>query len=233
MKKIVLLVLVFLIFTVSLYSDAIKTNPGTFEIKGYKLNRNAGVTITLVDALTGSLKEISADENLNINGYFTPGQASSTKEDNVDDIAFAYRVSGNSTGSYTVGITVTPFIQKIKDENDKEIDGDVIKTAYFLVNETVRFLDSNKETTIDYEENLKGLKIDGNDSGNKSSGILLNSSQSSTLSDSFEISGDSNDTNDFWIARGAIGFVVDSDSYEKAPEGEYKALITVKLEDNT
>lgn len=250
MKKIVISLILILILSATSFADAIKTSPGTFEIKAYKLNRNAPVTITIVDALTGSLNEILKDDELIIDGYFTPGVASSATEENVDDIAFAYRVSGNTAGTYTVTITVNPFIEKVKNENGDEIDGDhAISARYFLVNETVRFLDSNKTTTSDYVEGEKGLKIENTDaepnrsdfdtsddyeqalnaySQKKDSGVLTSGSDS--LSDSFRVTGNSNDTNDFWIARGAVGFVVDKVSYESAPEGIYKATITVTLQ---
>lgn len=243
MKKIILISILVLLLAISSFADAIKTSPGTFEIKAYKLDRAAGVTITIVDALTGSLNEITGslneieeEEGLDINGYFTPGNAMSASKENVDDIAFAYRVSGNSAGKYTVSIKVTPFIEKIKNEIGEESNGKgVIAASYFLINETVRFLDSNKATTSDYQENVKGLKIADTDSdGTNKESIYLNSIGSEGyLYDGFEISGSSNGTNDFWIARGAVGFVVDSDTYEKVPEGIYKATITVTLQENS
>ena len=236
MKKIILISILVLLLAIYSFADAIKTSPGTFEIKAYKLNRDAGVTITIVDALTGSLNEIENKEGLDINGYFTPGNAMSASKENVDDIAFAYRVSGNSAGNYTVKVTVSPFIEKIKNEIGEESNGDdVIATSYFLINETVRFLDSNKATTSDYQENVKGLKIADTDSeGTIKDSIYLNSiSSEGYLYDGFEISGWSNEKDDFWIARGAVGFVVDSDTYEKVPEGIYKATITVTLQENS
>ena len=252
MKKILISLILILILSTSSFADAIKTSPGTFEIKAYKLNRNAPVTITIVDALTGSLNEIK--DRLEIDGYFTPGVALSATKETVNDIAFAYRVSGNTAGTYTVTITVNPF-EKVKNENEEEINGDyVISTRYFLINETLRFLDSNQTTTSDYVEDERGLKIENTDaepnrsdfndygsaadyyyeqalnaySQKKDSGVLT--SGSDNLSDSFRVTGISNDTNDFWIARGAVGFVVDSVKYESAPEGTYKATTTIKLE---
>lgn len=228
MKRIFALLLIALLM-LSAGAEALRSTPGEFEIKAYKLKRDNTVTLTLVDALTGSLKEIFANEDLDIDGYYTPAIASSATADNTDDIAFAYRVSGNGSGTYSIKITVRPF-----EEQTTGGTKDVISTRYFLVNETFRFLDSNKATTADYRyENggiAEGLIIENEGVKElKDSKVMTNKGDSVDLIGKFKVSGVSNNLNDFWIARGSVGFVVDSATLKNANEGIYKALIEVEL----
>lgn len=229
MKRIFALLLIALLM-LSAGAEALRSTPGEFEIKAYKLKRDNTVTLTLVDALTGSLKEIFANEDLDIDGYYTPAIASSATADNTDDIAFAYRVSGNGSGTYSIKITVRPF-----EEQTTETKKYVISTRYFLVNETFRFLDSNKATTADYKEYENGgieagliIENEGEEEL-KDSKVMTNKGDSVDLIGKFKVSGVSNNLNDFWIARGSVGFVVDSPTLKNANEGIYKALIEVEL----
>lgn len=253
MKRLVVILLMVLSL-IPLSSEAIRNTPGEFTIRGYRLNRSQqSVQLTVVDALTGSLREINDGGSLDIDGYYTLADASVINSSTVDDIAFSYRVVGSTTGNFTVSFTVTPFIEKIEDGDGKEVNGDkVISTSYFLVNETVRFLYSNQETSSDYKENEKGQIItetdkmpDSDDYGSdndpaylaalnsynatKQSGVLSSTNtEYSGLKDTFSVTGTSS-TNDIWIARGALGFVVDSSSFDEADEGTYKASITITL----
>lgn len=260
MKRLVVILLMVLSL-IPLSSEAIRNTPGEFTIRGYRLNRSQqSVQLTVVDALTGSLREIKDGGSLDIDGYYTPADASVINSSTVDDIAFSYRVVGNTTGKFTVKFTVTPFIEKIENGSGNETNGDkVISTSYFLVNETVRFLYSNQETSSDYKENEYGGIVDGQiinetdkmpvknddqtdedyqnvlDSYNatKQSGVLSSTNtEYSGLKDTFSVTGPSStddSTDDIWIARGALGFVVDSSSFDEADEGTYKASITITL----
>lgn len=228
MKRIFALLLIALLM-LSAGAEALRSTPGEFEIKAYKLKRDNVVTLTLVDALTGSLKEIFSNDDLDIDGYYTPASASSATADNTDDIAFAYRVSGNGSGTYSIKITVRPFEEQTTEETK-----DVISTRYFLVNETFRFLDSNKATTADYIENenggiAQGLIIENEGVKELKDSNVMAEGDFKDLIGKFKVSGVSNNLNDFWIARGSVGFVVDSTTFEDADEGIYKALITVEL----
>lgn len=252
MKRLVVILLMVLTL-IPLSSENIRNTPGEFTIRGYRLSRSQqSVQLTVVDALTGSLQEINNGDELDIDGYYTLADASVINPSTVDDIAFSYRVVGSTTGKFTVSFTVTPFIEKIEDGDGNEVNGDkVISTSYFLVNETVRFLYSNQETSSDYKENEKGQIItetdkmpDSDDYGSdndpaylaalnsynatKQSGVLSSTNtEYSGLKDTFSVTGTS--SNDIWIARGALGFVVDSSSFDEADEGTYKASITITL----
>ena len=256
MKRLVVILLMVLSL-IPLSSEAIRNTPGEFTIRGYRLSRSQqSVQLTVVDALTGSLQEINDGGSLDIDGYYTPADASVINSSTVDDIAFSYRVVGSTTGNFTVSFIVTPFIEKIEDENGNETNGDkVISTSYFLVNETVRFLYSNQETSSDYKEDEKGQIItetdkmpDSDDYGSdndpayqaalnsynatKQSGVLSTNTNYSGLKDTFSVrstSSTDDSTDDIWIARGALGFVVDSSSFDEADEGTYKASITIIL----
>ena len=238
MKRLVVILLMVLSL-IPLSSEAIRNTPGEFTIRGYKLNRAVGPVIEVVDALTGSLRDITDDYNeIEIDGYYSLGSAANTTAENVSDIAFSYRAYGNSEGSFTVSVTVAPFINT--SDNTK-----VITTSYFLLNETVRFLDSNTETSDDvasYTDETSGnlnqtnnLTISDVTTGTNKIVRSL-SSGTGVLVDKFSVS-DGQDlpaasTTDVWIARGAVGFVIDSKSYDEADEGEYKAAITVTLSVN-
>lgn len=254
MKRLVVILLMVLSL-IPLSSEAIRNTPGEFTIRGYRLNRSQqSVQLTVVDALTGSLREIKDGGSLDIDGYYTPADASVINSSTVDDIAFSYRVVGSTTGNFTVSFIVTPFIEKIEDENGNETNGDkVISTSYFLVNETVRFLYSNQETSSDYKEDEKGQIITETDkmpvknddqtdkdyqnaldsyNTTKQSGVLSTNTNYSGLKDTFSVrstSSTDDSTDDIWIARGALGFVVDSSSFDEADEGTYKASITITL----
>lgn len=239
MKRLVVILLMVLSL-IPLSSEAIRNTPGKFTIRGYKLNRTVGPVIEVVDALTGSLRDITDDYNeIEIDGYYSLGSAANTTAENVSDIAFSYRVYGNIEGSFTVSVTVAPFINT----SDKT---KVITTSYFLLNETVRFLDSNTETSDDvasYTDETSGnlnqtnnLTISDETTGTNKIVRSL-SSGTGVLVDKFSVSDGSSDTptastTDVWIARGAVGFVIDSKSYDEADEGEYKAAITVTLSNN-
>lgn len=239
MKRLVVILLMVLSL-IPLSSEAIRNTPGEFTIRGYKLNRTVGPVIEVVDALTGSLRDITDDYNeIEIDGYYSLGSAANTTAENVSDIAFSYRVYGNSEGSFTVSVTVAPFINT----SDKT---KVITTSYFLLNETVRFLDSNTETSDDvasYTDETSGnlnqtnnLTISDVTTSTTDKIVRSLSSGTGVLVDKFSVS-DGKDlpaasTTDVWIARGAVGFVIDSKSYDEADEGEYKAAITVTLSKN-
>lgn len=225
MKKIILKLLILIFVSVSIFSDATVQTPGEFKIKGYKINREEGTTLTVVDALTGSLNEIKDKGSLSVDGYYTLGNAATTTASTVDDIAFSYRVSGNIANNYTVKIIVKPFIH----ESDKS----VIDTKYFLINETVRFLDSNSSQSSDYKEK-EGLIIEDSDDPAdktiKQTGVLSETTSSHTLVDKFDVKGAANKvSDDIWIARGAVAFVIDETSFDDAIEGKYKASIEISL----
>ena len=251
MKRLVV-ILIMVLSLIPLSSEAIRNTPGEFTIRGYRLNRSQqSVQLTVVDALTGSLQEINNGDELDIDGYYTLADASVINSSTVDDIAFSYRVVGSTTGKFTVSFTVTPFIEKIEDGDGNEVNGDkVISTSYFLLNETVRFLYSNQETSSDYKENEKGQIITETDkmpvknddqtdedyqnaldsyNATKQSGVLSSTNtEYSRLKDTFSVTGTPS-TDDIWIARGALGFVVDSSSFDEADEGTYKASIMITL----
>lgn len=228
MKKIALILIILSILAFPAFSDALWDTPGKFTIKGYKLNRIEEPNLIVVDALTGSLNEIDADDALVIDGYYTLGDSSSTI---VDDIAFSYRVRSTKAGSFTVTLTVNPFVLETTESTKP-----VITTRYFLVNETVRFLDSNTDHTSDYVEDSNGLIIEDVTTGKTATAALSavpDEDSPVQLVDKFSIRGSSNNSGDVWIARGALGFIIDSASYEKAPDGEYRANITITLSEDS
>lgn len=236
MKKII--AFAFLFFSVFVCLTAV--SPKEFTIRGYKVERTQDPVMTVVDALTGSLKEITENtKELNIDGYYTLGNAATTTASTVNDIAFSYRVSGSKEGKYTVSIEVAPF--RLVDLNGN-YSSTVINTRYFLVNETVRFLDSNNSTTSDYVESdgtmTNGFKISDADNSNttKDSGVI-SSVTTKTLEDSFQISKGTKESSqyadDVWIARGAVGLMIDSSSFNSATEGEYHAAIKITLSNIT
>lgn len=224
MKRILTLLLIASLMASS-GAEALRSTPGEFEIKAYKIGTSdkGFVEFNVVDALTGSLKEIITA--LDIDGYYSLSSVDSAVSDNVDNVAFSYRVSGNVQGSFKVAITVEPFVQQVEEGSSPA----VIKTRYFLVNETLRFIKSNTEKSDD------GLTINDipyvDDSGNPiktDSDVLESETQDKILEDGFKVSG-AGISSDTWVARGAVAFAIDATSYKSSPDGEYRAYITVNL----
>lgn len=244
MKKIALILIILSILAFPAFSDALWDTPGEFTIKGYKLERVEEPNIAIYDALTGSLERIIQDEELVVDGYYTLGDSTSSI---VNDIAFSYLVTGNSEFNGTVTITLNPFHR-----TNGEVE-EVIKTTYVLMNETVRFLDSNTSTSKDQAAyggsdntpvtTTDYLTITDTDTDDTVKRIELSTADLSleigtegrSLTDSFSISDGRNDDNtstvsDVWMARGAVGFIIDSSTFNSASYGQYKAEVIVKLE---
>lgn len=224
MKRIfALLLIVLLMFSVG--AEALRSTPGEFEIKAYKIGSRSEnfVEFRVVDALTGSLAEITAN-GIDIDGYYTLSSAENTTKDNVNNVLFSYLVSGNVTGTFNVSVTVNPFT--LQSESGA---GSLIKTKYFLINETLRFLKSNNDTSAD------GYKITDISEGKVVVSDVLPSTKpnSNALSDGFKIQKESDVSSkwseDTWMARGAVAVAIDSASYKDASNGEYRAIITVTL----
>ena len=106
MKKACYIITMVLMFSAAIHAET--TPVKEFTIRGYKIKQSDTPILTIVDALTGSLQEITGGE-INVDGYYTLGSASTATADTVSDIAFSYRVSGSCTGSYNVSVTVEPF----------------------------------------------------------------------------------------------------------------------------
>lgn len=220
MKRIFALLLIALLMF-SAGAEALRSTPGEFEIKAYKIGSRSEkfVEFRVVDALTGSLAEITA-AGIDIDGYYTLSSAENTTKDNVDNVLFSYLVSGNVEGTFDVSVTVNPFT--LQSESGT---GSSIKAKYFLINETLRFIKSNNDTSAD------GYKITDISGGKVVTNVMESTSE--TLSDGFKIQKgsdvSSNCSEDTWMARGAVAVAIDSASYKDASNGEYRAIITVKL----
>ena len=231
MKKACYIITMVLMFSAAIHAET--TPVKEFTIRGYKIKQSDTPILTIVDALTGSLQEITGGE-INVDGYYTLGSASTATADTVSDIAFSYRVSGSCTGSYNVSVTVEPFALRTggTDGNGDYLTNDnaTIDTSYFLINETVRFLNANSSTS---DDNFKIENYEPEDSGYVYNKVVR--SAKGTLTDGFRITSLGSSTAssaDTWIARGAIAFVIDSEDFNAAntQEGTYEADVTVKLE---
>lgn len=225
MKRIFALLLIALLMF-SIGAESLRSTPGEFEIKAYKIGSSSKpfVGFRVVDALTGSLAEITAN-GIDIDGYYTLSSAEDTTKDNVNNVLFSYLVSGNVTGTFDVSVTVNPFTHQ-----SESGAGSSIKAKYFLINETLRFLKSNNDTSAD------GYRITDISEGKVVvSDVLPSTTQNANaLSDGFKIQKEESDvlsncSEDTWMARGAVAVAIDSASYKDASNGEYRAIITVTL----
>ena len=224
MKRIFALLLIALLM-LSAGAEALRSTPGEFEIKAYKIGSRSEsfVEFRVVDALTGSLAEIT-EAGIDIDGYYTLSSAENTTKDNVDNVLFSYLVSGNVKGTFNVSVTVNPFTLQSESGG-----GSSIKTRYFLINETLRFIKSNTEKSDDGLTINDIPYVDGE--GNPIttvSDVLDSETQNKILEDGFKVSG-AGISSDTWMARGAVAVAIDSASYKDASNGEYRAIITVKL----
>ena len=129
-------------------------------------------------------------------------------------VIFSYRVVGNTTGSYTVSISISPLSS----------NGKTIATQHGLVNKNEIFQSSSASTITNsngrfsIEQGEAGvLTPDQSDGGN------------TELTYTWTVNGPDADTIPVWIARGAVTMGIDPVTYEDAPFGTYTSQVTVKL----
>lgn len=236
MKKasIVLLLILFRLFNLS----AVQTSSDTLTINAYKMGSSSNtesLILKVYDAVTGSLDSIANDgKSIKIDKYISGTEDSHNNKllgnvynNEQGKLIFAIHAEGNTTGSYTVTVEMSPLAYK----NNGEFDLDKRIPFYFhLMNNLAYFKKSESKTvvhegytyTIAEDNTSEGSKI-VDDKNNKSITFKWNVSPATATAPN--ITG-----NDVWVYHGGIGMVISKEDYEKVPNGNYATNVTVTLE---
>lgn len=217
---------------------------------------DSGVKLVVNDALTRN--NITSDGqiiDLDQNGSAFIGQIPSyTPSSIVGEVAFSYRIEGaepsdgSSEAKYKLNLTLEPFKQVIEEqdsEEDKEpveINPAVIPAYFQLGNFNVTFPGAAQDNVTDKNKpESKGWRIFYSEDEKEvttlaAQGMRADESQNASFDVEIGVKkGDAPDAAAFapnWVARGAVGVIIDYSSYQSAdtPYGRYQSNVTVTLE---
>ncbi len=243
MKKasIVLLLILFRLFNLS----AVQTNSDTLTINAYKTGSSSNtesLILKVYDAVTGSLNSITETDNriIKIDNYISGTEDShnnkllgNVNNDEQGKLIFAIHAEGNTTGSYTVTVEMSPlaYTNNGKFELDKRIP------FYFHSMTNLAYFKKSESKTVEHEGYTYTIAEDTSSVTNKSivngeveGSITFKWNVSSELTSTTTMASPSNITgNDVWVYRGGIGMVISKEDYEKAPNGNYRTDVKVTL----
>ena len=198
--------------------------------------------LKVYDAITGSLDSIANNDTIKIDNYISGTEDSHNNKllGNVNNseqgkLIFAIHAEGNTTGSYTVTVEMSPlaYTNNGKFELDKRIP------FYFHSMNNLAYFKKSESKTVEHEGYTYTIVEDSSvvnrivvdDTTNKS--IKFKWDVSSELTSTTTTASASNITgNDVWVYRGGIGMVISKEDYEKAPNGNYRTDVKVTLEVN-
>ena len=255
MKKILSAILILMIALMQLGSDPGDTHDTSLQIKAYKVKSSAEkfLNLSVTDSITDGSQlntivgiEQVASENpvsgeIVLDKFIGTGngellgtlpEAGEPISRNVTygRIIFSYRVEGNYEGRFDVSISISPFTNE---ENHN------VSAYYDLRNKS---LGLNGVSIVPVAEDTKRTTeyIDGSGkkwllSFNTVNEFASVTDTSGTLQSTWDVSdgtmnGDLVDRT--WIAREAVYAVIDRSTFDDAPEGSYKAYVTVSVKDN-
>ena len=258
MKKLLSVILILMIALMHLGSAAGDTHDTSLQIKAYKVKSstekflNLSVTDSITDGsqlntIVGTEATASAGDNPVIgevvldefigtgNGQLIgtlPASGAISKDVTYGRIIFSYRVEGNYEGSFEVGISISPFTNE---------NGNVVNAYYDLRNKS---LGLNGVSIVPVAEDTKRTTEYTDSSGKKWYLSFDTADTYTTVIDASEeliskwsVSGGNTTSGDqldrTWIAREAVYAVVDRSTFDNAPEGSYKAYVTVSVKDNS
>lgn len=204
--------IIFILLLVMSASYAVDLSSTTFEIAAYKVGAPY-FQITITDAINEDLDVLDnpyTEEGIDTGNYDEINLTEHVEElISESKIIFSYRVVGNLSGKYSIGMTFGSLT-----------DGtNTITSSYGLRNYTEIFQSTSSNTAASGSTTYT-IKP-GSPSGDSSS----------SLSYSWEITPSAADgvTIPVWIARGAVAMEINQQSYKAAPLGTYTSLVTVTL----
>lgn len=240
MRKLLILMLIIIIPYSLLFAEDETTDEivyGTLNLKGYKIGDVTDPTITITDALSGSLEIVDGKE-INITSYIDKylGVVSTANTYNQDRTLFSYRIAGNTVGNYKLEITLSNLLnyETNEDGTQSETVAGYIETAYNLANLSYTFHGVSSNT-------YDGNSIKGPDPGSSivnTTNAKPEGTGSKTLVSNFKITAKEGKTTTpiTWVHRGAVSMTISSDNYNgnssngrTIPLGKYKAHVEVKL----
>lgn len=238
MKKasIVLLLILFRLFNLS----AVQTSSDKLTINAYKMgsiSNTESLILKVYDAVTGSLDSIANNGKIiKIDNYISGTEDSHNNKllGNVNNneqgkLIFAIHAEGNTIGSYTVTVKMSPLAYK-KDSNQVDVN-ERIPFYFHLMNNLAYFKKSESKTVV-HEGNTYTIT-----EGSVGSGIVVADDTNKHITFTWNVRSATatapNITgNDVWVYHGGIGMVISKEDYEKAPNGNYATDVTVTLEVN-
>ena len=240
MKKasIVLLLIIFTLFNLS----AGMTSSDTLNINAYKTGSSSNtesLILKVYDAVTGSLDSIANNGTIKIDNYISGTEDSHNNKllgyvynNEQGKLIFAIHAEGNTTGSFTVKVEMSPLAYTNNIDLDKRIPfyfHSMNNLAYFKKSESKTVEHEGYTYTIAEESPVDKSIVNGTDKGS----ITFTWKVSSALTSTSTTASASNITgNDVWVYHGGIGMVISKDDYIKAPNGKYATKVTVTLEVN-
>ena len=220
MRRFAASILLLLIMVSVVFAVAGDTDSETFMIKAFKNKFDGTARIYINDRI--SKQNVIEAERLG-----TPKLGDISIDSVVDDVlgsaanitdpyvVFSYRVEGSGGGSYTVNFKFSEF------QNN---NGNTIATDYQIgqLNSVFASEAGYTQSNEQGDWRIKQEIVSGRETGKDLAAII-------SFEDISTSWGRPDDNEGDWIARGAIGMVVDNESYSNAPNGVYKATVTVTL----
>ena len=225
MKKIVIFTLLLLIF-IPLFAEEYDY---TLRIRAFKPG-DSGVVMKINNALTLEDLAFTSPSPINLNEHierFVGNIPSTDPSSMVSNVVFSYRIEGadapeSGSVSYTLNISMTPF--------SREGGTEVIPALFQLGNLDVTFPGSageiNSPTKDDWNISYADISVK-NEKADSDSG---NAVFSETWTVKNTLTSNANQMPN-WIARGAVGLILDYSVFQsdKIPFGKYKSTVTLEL----
>lgn len=235
-RLIMLMVIMMAVFALSaaeVGGESAEKDTAELEIKGYKIAKNPenkAPTLTITDAITGSLNVVNDSDKIEISEHVGTllGNASEGTSVFNEQVIFSYRIVGYTAGSFGIDMKFGPIARVNDQESDKE---DYIAASYELRNLSYSFPEYSSnivsdESSINFNDSIQGI-----DSGISKKPVLVKAEKNSigTLSASFTVTDNENEGVPRWIQRGAVAMTIDRTSYNNAAIGNYAATVEVIL----
>ena len=255
MKKTLSAILILMIALVQLGSVSGDTHDTSLQIKAYKVrsSENRFLYLSVTDSITDGSQlntiagssseeppvtgEIVLDEFIGTGNGLLVGTLPASGKAISDDVTygriiFSYRVEGNYEGSFDITISISPF------ENE---DGNTVSAYYDLRNKSLG-LNGISSVPIAGEDGSRTTEYTDS-SGKKWSLSFITAEEftpvidtTGSLESGWTVSGGGTAAGEIldrtWIAREAVYAVIDRSTFDNAPEGSYKAYVTVSVKDN-
>ncbi len=226
MKKILIVLILMLPLHLAVYAT-VPTE--TFEIKAYRIDPAAYLTVTITDSLSDSLKVIQSGGELDLTNHLEQYMGSTGGADTPisafdEHIVFSYRVAGNTAGTYRITMTFLPFTN-----TDSSGTASTIRAAFEVGNSSYVFT-STGNSSVGTSGSIKEDTTSGY--GNDPDRTRIVVGNGGTDSDLAKVWTVSDAANEEWIVRGAIGMDISPTDYysEKTAFGRYESTVTVTLE---
>ena len=227
MKKINIFILMLLI-----HLCVFAANTAELNIKAFKTGFDY-TNLDINDRTTQNDVPLNGQGEIELNPVLDRLLGSTTASDNLTSyVIFSYRLESNQVGNFTLNITLSDLERQ---NITAPADNDSIDVLYQIGNfnevfETLGSDDSSPSSSVGNSE----IKGPGNTEGNKPGDVsqLATDSQKASFDMTYNATSDSDSTVRTWIARGAVGMIIDNYQYNKANYGNYKAIVTVTLTSN-